>query len=793
MEVIVRRLITLFFICMLVICGILIAGTAFLHFVDLDPYRKHIASLATKATGRQVEINGHIEINVFPHPEVILNDVSLANAKWGTEPAMASVGHVDAAISFPSLFSDTIIVRRLRLQDVTMLLETNDQQVGNWVMGTTTPSAGIQKEKTNQDPDKIVDLPLMVDLAEFHNITATVRAPGRTDQVYRLSSFSLQPDESGDLILKSSGEISGSPVVLDGRITSKESLFAHGAVKVDLQAALGDAELIGQVSTSRLATLADLHGTFSITVQDIHKALGKAKIEAPLTGPLTADATVRIDGSVYKAAIEARVEGITATVDGSYTDKQVELNSTLTPLRRAGELVDLQGLSADAMVLKARVAKSGANDFEIKQFQADVGRNRLTAQGRINKDGDATVSLTLASPDLSTLFDTLPTIDFSAKASTRYSAGKIAVPDLLVTFGKSDIKGNFTMVRGDKQAVTAKLTSALLDLRPFSETAEPDDRAKKAAAKARPETKTDAENRYVFKKAPLQLEPLENVEADVTLSVNHLYYDAFELKDAAVNAAAHNGRVDARFKCDSANDGHAAGKIALETRDGKALVDTLVSLSDFRMNAFLTGGISPVDVPPISVSLELKTTGSSPRELASAANGRVLLTQGSGKIHNNMMGMFSSDIVDQLVSALNPFARDEKFSNWDCTVVSVNIVNGLADIDGMLAQGEKVMIVGDGDVDLKTEKLNVEFNTKPRSGVGISADMFVTPFIKVKGTLASPGIGLNKKGTFLTGGAAVATGGLSVLVKGVLDRSTAEGDHCEKALGKAGEHTRFAF
>jgi hypothetical protein len=96
-------------------------------------------------------------------------------------------------------------------------------------------------------------------------------------------------------------------------------------------------------------------------------------------------------------------------------------------------------------------------------------------------------------------------------------------------------------------------------------------------------------------------------------------------------------------------------------------------------------------------------------------------------------------------------------------------------------------------VNLKTEKLNIEFNTKPRSGVGISADMFVTPFVKVKGTLATPSVGLNKKGTLLTGGAAFATGGLSLLLTAVIDRATAEGDQCERALEKAGQHTSYDF
>ena len=74
-----------------------------------------------------------------------------------------------------------------------------------------------------------------------------------------------------------------------------------------------------------------------------------------------------------------------------------------------------------------------------------------------------------------------------------------------------------------------------------------------------------------------------------------------------------------------------------------------------------------------------------------------------------------------------------------------------------------------------------------------NAGMFVTPFIKVTGTLTEPGVGLDEKGSLLTGGAAVATGGLSILYKGIFDRVTAEGDRCEKTLTDVGEHANYTF
>src|SRR5262249_19881453 len=110
----------------------------------------------------------------------------------------------------------------------------------------------------------------------------------------------------------------------------------------------------------------------------------------------------------------------------------------------------------------------------------------------------------------------------------------------------------------------------------------------------------------------------------------------------------------------------------------------------------------------------------------------------------------------------------------------------------MLAQGEKLMITGGGKIDLKTEKLDIEFNTKPRSGVGVTADMFVTPFVKAGGTRASTGVGVNATGTLLSGGAAVLTGGLSLLAQGIADRAMGERDQCAKALEKAGAVSQAA-
>jgi hypothetical protein len=63
----------------------------------------------------------------------------------------------------------------------------------------------------------------------------------------------------------------------------------------------------------------------------------------------------------------------------------------------------------------------------------------------------------------------------------------------------------------------------------------------------------------------------------------------------------------------------------------------------------------------------------------------------------------------------------------------------------------------------------------------------VNPFIKLGGTLASPKLDAKPLTAAATTGAAVATAGITVLLKGLYDRITAEKRVCAQALKKARE------
>ena len=92
-------------------------------------------------------------------------------------------------------------------------------------------------------------------------------------------------------------------------------------------------------------------------------------------------------------------------------------------------------------------------------------------------------------------------------------------------------------------------------------------------------------------------------------------------------------------------------------------------------------------------------------------------------------------------------------------------------------------VISSGEINLRNEKLNLAFNTRSRKGLGFSASKAVTPYFKIGGTLAHPRLALDVKGAAVSGGAAVATAGVSILAEGLWDRWVATSKNpCDRLI-----------
>jgi AsmA protein len=492
------------------------------------------------------------------------------------------------------------------------------------------------------------------------------------------------------------------------------------------------------------------------------------------------------------ASLDLTTDDATYTVisaSGQINDKPLKLTAKMGPAQAMASGADINfnlEPTLDIYSLKANGALTIlTEDFLLQGWTILFEDTQTLLDGNVGRGPDTSIELSIKAtgPSLASISSELPTIPFQAAFVTRLASEKLILDPIDATFGESDISGALEGGLGNKITIGGQLQSKRLDLTPFADNE--DDTRKKPA---RESNEGQKESKFVFIDEPLPLETLNNIDLDITSSIGQLTFQNIDLLDVTTRVELKDGNLHFTNKYTGLNGGRSASDITLTASGPSSKLDIDVRMRDMRFNLLSGDTAKSSQIPPVDITMNIESTGGSPRALAASATGRLLMTQGKGQIKNDLMDKVSGDIGTQLFSALNPFSKEEKFTMLDCTILGLETNNGNMNITGMLFQTEKIKAVGKGYIDLNKEKLNIKFNTKPREGVGITADMFVTPFVKLSGTLASPRVTLNKTGTLTAGGAAVATGGLSILAQSAADRASGEKDQCAAVLSEIGDH-----
>jgi hypothetical protein len=289
----------------------------------------------------------------------------------------------------------------------------------------------------------------------------------------------------------------------------------------------------------------------------------------------------------------------------------------------------------------------------------------------------------------------------------------------------------------------------------------------------------------VISDEPIDLSVLDRLDGGLGWSVEEMLMPATTLRELRVDATLKDGGLSVDpITGSGAHGGTANGRLSVRPSGDGYGAAARVSLVNGRLDMSSVDD-DPDDWPTIDVDLDLTGTGRSPRELAASANGRVAVNLGEGVMDSSVVDLLAGDVLITLLEALNPFGEDEKISMLECAVIVVGIDDGVARFDPVAIRSKRLTMLGDGKIDLATEKIDFEWVTKPRKGVGISASMITNPYIKLGGTLARPSVEMKPLEAAASTGLAVATGGLSLLGKGLLDRITAEQNVCKQARKRA--------
>jgi len=553
----------------------------------------------------------------------------------------------------------------------------------------------------------------------------------------------------------------------------------------------------------KLGGLPSFEGTdiaLDVSGNDLSRLLPQVEAAKGLNKPFSVNAEISLIGDTLEIS--------SAKIQVGQTRFAMDVVFGLDPLLGHGE-ISIQGESPDVLVLYPQAAELTAHDtapmeiaviahwsdnlWTISKFDLSLSSGRIIIDGII--DGPPNYDKTDLNFDwhISSLDNfnrlagwELPDLPAYLTFHVEGTREMVTVEDIDVQIGKSDLSGEYSFRDGDVPAVEINLFSNRLNLSPFMPS-EP------AAPAAPPPSQANDKNRKLFPDTPISVDVLHKIQANVNIRVNEINMQERTVRDFVLLGGIADGLMQiSEFSVETSRGGKFTGRLGLQQKDDGVEAGIRLFGND------LTFGL-PADteeelsqLPLYELDLALISEGKTLKELAGALNGYLRMVGGEGKIRAGDLVAFTNDFLSELLNTINPFASKNPYTNLECVTILATVENGQVKGKPMIVvQSETLKIIANAEIDLKTEKLDVHFNTVPRKGLGISLSSLVNPYVKVGGTLANPTLTLNPESALIQGGAAVATAGLSILAKSLADRFLSSKDPCGKAVSAADEQFKI--
>ena len=359
---------------------------------------------------------------------------------------------------------------------------------------------------------------------------------------------------------------------------------------------------------------------------------------------------------------------------------------------------------------------------------------------------------------------------------------EMTLTDFVAKLGESDIDGQFLLRDGETPTANIKIVSNRLDLSGYLPPAKEPVAA--PAGDTPPEPKT-----RVIPDTPIPLDKLRKFDADVDIRIGELKLRQRPMTDVRLLASLKAGDLKVSdFSLTSQRGGSLSGGVHLKPVGSGA--ELLLGIHGHKLIIGLRAN-TPEEfeaLPEYDVDFVLQGKGLTVAEVAGSFNGYARLVSGPGRTRAGAARLFTQDLVAELLNSLNPFVKTDPYTNVKCLVVLAKVTDGM--VTGkptLVLQTDKLNAFANAEVDLKTEKLDIELNVVPQTGIGIGLSDLVTPYTRVGGTLAQPVMVLDPEGVVVEGGVAVATVGLSILAKRFKERYLSAKDACGKAIEDTSE------
>ncbi len=358
--------------------------------------------------------------------------------------------------------------------------------------------------------------------------------------------------------------------------------------------------------------------------------------------------------------------------------------------------------------------------------------------------------------------------------------------DLSLSIGDSDLSGRAAVsLGGVRPKLSVDLHSNFINIDQLtSSPSEPATSKTKARAKGEARSKK-AEKTRVFSADPLPFDALGMIDADVRFVGKKVLTRGLYASNPRITLSLSDGRLSVEPLSIEFGDGTIGGEVLLDI--GGKIPVLAAELKVRRVDyGRLLGNMEITDITRgrLDGDINVKSKGASVRTLMAGLDGKARLVAENGRIDSQALNILSADVLSIIPGIGNKGGNDLR-----CGVVDFDIDSGKAAVKALVFETGGISVIGTGDVDLKSEGLNLRIDPRAKKGSLIKAVM--VPFT-IGGVLADPSFAPDAVETTKTivGGlarvaGAVATSGVSLLAEGAAKRIVGvydKTDYCKVAL-----------
>jgi AsmA family protein len=264
---------------------------------DFNDYRDLVQQRMKAATGRDLVIAGNIDASLSLSPRLSARQVSFRNAPWSDLPQMASLDEIEAQIALLPLLSGQIRIKEVVLRGGQVVVETNKEGVGNWVLDLAPQAAPAPADSATTASG----LP-QIDRMTIEDVTLLYR-DGETGakQTLAIKRFTAEDAPGAGIKIAIKGAWNERPLELAGTVGAPRQ-FTEGPLPLNLEGKLGDIALGLRGDIGDPTTFSDLSLDVTSSGPSL-AALGDIfGIDLPNSAPYTLETRVNGGGGKFTLA-----------------------------------------------------------------------------------------------------------------------------------------------------------------------------------------------------------------------------------------------------------------------------------------------------------------------------------------------------------------------------------------------------------------------------------------------------------------------------------------------------------